>query len=228
MSVFDLAEFAQPHPPIVRAPSLLPYRAMFACEHYALRILDMPVQVPNDPVFYVPEFAERFRPFLRHCRSAMGARGFGQYAYLTVDQGLVKAGHGQRELGCHVDGLQGARVQPKVQTDTSFVVSDALPTVFYPHRTWQVDGLDIARDNLFRAFDAQARPEDEWRPQPYEVVECSAYTVHRADTAPHDLVRTFLRLAYSVRQYDRLGNSVNPLLGRLWRYETRETQRGLQ
>jgi hypothetical protein len=74
-----------------------------------------------------------------------------------------------------------------------------------------------------RAVEATLVRVREWRPAPYEVVRCSAYTVHRADVAPRDLVRTFLRLSYSVRQFDRLGNSVNSRFGRLWSYESRDT-----
>lgn len=219
--VFNVAEFAQLHPPV-----LLDGRLgvdLFTCEAYALRILDLPVGLPSARRWYLPDYVERFLPFIAHCEAAMHGRRLGRYVYLTVDQGLVKRGTTQRVPGCHVDGFQGVRVTPKVEPDISFVVSNTLPTVFYPEQTWDVAGLDPATDDFFAAFTAQADEERAWRPPPYRVVECSAYTVHRADVAPHDLVRTFLRLTYSVREFDRFGNNVNPLLGKLWDYHSRET-----
>jgi hypothetical protein len=222
VSVFTLAEFAQRHPPHVIG-NLRDAPDMFGCDAYALRILDLPIGLPSARRWYLPDYAERFQPFIECCASAMPGRRLGRYVYLTVDQGLVKRGTFQRVSGCHVDGFQGVRVNPKVETDISFVVSNTLPTVFYPEQTWDVTGLDPATDDFFAVFAKQADEDRAWRPEPYQVVECSAYTVHRADVAPRDLVRTFLRLTYSVREFDRFGNSINPLLGKLWEYHSRET-----
>lgn len=219
---WSLAEFANVHIPRVigRASP-----AMFSCVNYCLRILDMPVKFPRTD-YRVPPYASQFQPFVDQIAQHVGHHGDDRYAYLTVDQGLVKKDASQRAGGCHVDGLQGARIQPKVAADFSFVVADALPTVFYI-QSWNVAGIDVETQNLFQELDRQAQEYNEWRPEPFEIVECDAYLVHRADSANKDVVRTFLRLAYSVREFDRLGNSVNPRFDYDWNYVSRDTPSGL-
>jgi len=200
---------------------------MFDQRYYALRLLDMPIQFPGTAL-RLPDYAERFRPFVQlihqYCLTHPVMDDLAdRYAYLTVDQGLVKAETTQRMSGCHVDGFQGVRIHPKVAPDVSFITADCLPPVFYP-QAWDLDGFDPAVDHAFHAFDRQADSAVIWRPAPGEIVACDAYTVHRAEIAPHDLVRTFVRLTYSVRVFDRLGNTINPCFPYDWIYVTRASQ----
>ena len=224
--IWNLDEFKQRHDPVIVGALALD-EPIFLQDHFALGILDMPIRVPGS-AYRLPDIIARAWPVVKVCDSHAADRGGDdRFCYLTVDQRLVKAGTTHRYAGCHVDGFQGARIDPKVEADFSYVVADALPTVFY-RQAWDVGGLDVAHDNFFRAFDEQARPDAAWRARPGEVVYCDAWCVHRADVAPIDMVRTFVRLSYSVREFDRIGNHVNPLFGRMWQYVSRDAPKGLR
>ena len=127
----------------------------------------------------------------------------------------------------HVDGFQGARVSPKLVIDHSYLVSNKYPTVFYGHG-FHVNHLDEAVHNFFLEFDEQAREEITWRPNPFEICLINAYQVHRSDYATEDSERTFLRLSFTLRKFDRLGNTHNPLFNYDWTMVPRETQAGLK
>ena len=108
--------------------------------------------------------------------------------------------------------------------DHSYVVSNALPTVFYLQK-FDVSQLDPSKDNYFAEFDRQAKKENEWRPKPFEIVMFDAYTVHKGDEVPEcekPLKRTFLRMSYTVRIFDRLGNTHNPLFNYEWEMVARD------
>ncbi len=53
------------------------------------------------------------------------------HAYITIDQGLIEPGSTQRKGGAHVDGFQGARINPKNEINYSYIVSNLTPTACY-------------------------------------------------------------------------------------------------
>lgn len=221
--LFDLNEFNRRHDPLVIGT--MP-RTLFEFPHYGLRILDMPIKFPNQQPA-IPDYAMKFGKFINRCLDHAWPTARDCYAYLTVDQGLVKAGTSQRTAGAHVDGFQGTRIKDALPHDFGYCASNALPTIFYK-QTWDVAHLDKGRDNFFLEFDRQAIGLAEWQPTPCDIVYFDAYSVHRGAVATEDVARTFLRLSFSVREYDRLGNSINPLLSYGWRYERRQISKDLR
>jgi hypothetical protein len=190
-----------------------------------LRILDLPIKFPGTN-YRIPQECTQFVGVIQEIAAyemAMNPLAHLFYAYLTVDQAPVKKGETQRKPGLHVDGFQGARIQPKIMIDHSYVVSDSNPTVFYS-QTFQVDHLNEAIHNFFLDFDKQAQEEMTWKPQPFEICLMNAYQVHRSDYAKADSSRTFLRLSFTLRQFDRLGNTHNPLFDYDWNMVPRDTQ----
>jgi len=187
------------------------------------RILDMPIKFPGFdyrlPVETLP-WADVITEMARH-EHTINPNIDEYFAYLTIDQGVVRAGEMQRKEGCHVDGFQGARVAKKVKINRSYVVSDAVPTVFH-EQPFMVEKLDEERDNFFLEFDLQAELAQERRFSPYSIMCMDAYTVHKADIAPITLHRTFLRLSYSVRVFDRLGNAHNGMFDYSWEMMARD------
>ena len=103
------------------------------------------------------------------------------------------------------------------------MVSDAVPTAFYV-QPFHVEGLDERYHNFFSEFNRQALPERAWYPRPYDITLMDAYTVHKAETTPYPVYRTFLRLSYTMRMFDRLGNAHNPLFNYQWEMVSRDTQ----
>jgi hypothetical protein len=190
-----------------------------------LRILDMPIKFPWTD-YRVPKVCSQFLDVIKKIAAQdLGINGVAsrQYAYLTIDQSFVKKGQMQRRPGLHVDGFQGARIKDKEYIDHSYVISDRSPTVFYSHG-FDVDHLDEAVHNFFLEFDEQADESKTWRPEPFEICFINAYQVHRAAEATEDGYRTFFRLSYTFREFDRLGNTHNPLFDYNWEMVPRNTQ----
>lgn len=214
---FDMSNFRKEHGPRDIGPAIhFPERTW-----YCIRVLDMLVSSPDVPyltncVLLPSGPLTDYRPLIVQCLHDYGDHK-GRYVYLTVDQGLVKAGMSQRHGGCHVDGFQGARINPKVEEDTTYVVSDVCPTEFFV-QSWELDGLDLMKDNVFLHMDQQAKLHRMWAPGAKHVVRCSPYDVHRAAVPEKDTMRTFIRVAISVRRFDRKGNTINPSLDRLGAY----------
>ncbi|MBO9427888.1 hypothetical protein [Sulfitobacter sp. R18_1] len=152
------------------------------------------------------------------------------YAYLTVDQRHVVPGGTHRNEGLHFDGMQGARHHPKLPACHQYVVSDRLPTE-YSDKPVNATDLDENKHNWFKELGSQV-PDDHpmYQANPFEVVLMSAYQLHRSPVAgPKDAGRrTFMRLDFSMKQQDRLGNTINPLMPAPWEFVERNLPAGLQ
>lgn len=205
------------------------------------RVLDMPIKFPGSE-FRVPgvlaqlgSVIQRVADFEAVCNSCYDE----YYCYLTVDQAPVKKGRLQREAPCHVDGFQGANWTPKVKINHSYVISDCVPTTYYP-QYFSFDGLALGKDksltvskldetkhNFFWEMNRQVAATNSkhaWQPEPYEINMIDAYTVHRGSPAPEDMVRTWVRLSFEVRIFNRLGNAHNPLFKYDWKMERRDIE----
>ena len=193
------------------------------------RISDLPIKIYNSE-YLLPEEVEPIRNLIQNVvnfEHEINPAIDSYCCYLTIDQGWVEPGETQRRGGCHVDGFQGARINPKQMINRSYVWSDCLPTVFYPH-PFKTDHLDECVHNFFLDFDRQADESQAWRPDQNEVVLSDAYTVHRCDVAKERTFRTFVRVSFDTRQFDRLGNTHNPLFNYNWKMVARDVQKTLK
>jgi hypothetical protein len=186
-----------------------------------INVLDMPFQLPDGEAV-LPElpawlrelveaaslFEQRLHPASKH-----------MYAYLTVNQGLVCAGHSQRRGGAHFDGMQGARYPHKLPPCHQYLYSTAAPTLIY-EQPFDLAGLDPAEHNFFAACDRQKRGGRQ--PRAGEIVLTTAYTVHESPCLIADTCRTFVRVEFSYKRADREGNTRNPALDTShWDYQPR-------
>lgn len=182
------------------------------------RVLDMPIKFPGSVSIRVPKELEQFKEVLqkaidfefsvnRHFQSA--------YAYLTVDQKFVPAGQSHRNSGPHVDGLQGRAYPKKLRVDHSYLIADAEPTVFFTN-SFDLSAADVNIDNFNAIFQAQVDYSRVIQPKPYELVMMDAFTVHESPTLTEGVHRTLLRLEFSEKVFDRLGNTHNPLFDYSW------------
>jgi hypothetical protein len=225
---WDLKNFKIPRRPV--SLGLLPPEEREAFSRRgAPRTLDLPIKFPGSE-FRLPKELEQFRAVVQRVANYEAALNGGcfdeYYCYLTVDQGLVRPGALQREAPCHVDGFQGARWNPKVRNNHTYVISDSIPTVYYA-QPFEVEHLDEARHNFFWEFNRQValtNSEHAWRPAPYELNLMDCYTVHRGDNAEEETFRTWLRLSFEVRIFDRLGNAHNPLFRYDWKMVPRDIE----
>lgn len=199
-----------------------------------VRVLDMPVKLAGSSVYRLPAELRPWSDLVRQIATVEHASNpyvDECFAYLTIDQGVVRPGVTQRNGGCHVDGFQGARIAQKTRCNRSYVVSDTTPTVFYrqPFDLVMRGRLDAARHDFFAELDLQARSACEERSRAHEVMLMDAYTVHRADplrgAAPRH--RTFFRLTFDPKVFDRLGNTPNPMLPTGWEMIPRDVHESL-
>ena len=185
------------------------------------RILDMPIKFPGSE-FRLPAELAQLRWLVQRVADlelAVNPRHYDEfYCYLTVDQGPVRGGVLQREAPCHVDGFQGARWRPKVRINHTYTVTDCLPTAYYV-QPFDLGGLDEARHNFFWEMNnlvAKTGSAHAWHAAPWELTLMDAYTVHRGAAAEVDSYRTWVRLSFEVRIFDRLGNAHNPMFRYDW------------
>lgn len=144
-------------------------------------------------------------------------------AYLTVDNRYVKAGTHQRGNDWHFESMQGARYQKKLPTCQFFVAATAFPTEFY---TGGVDASSLheTRDDWFKALARQVEQrisnclsEAERRKlihvgAPGDIEAFSSYQMHRSPEMPEDVQRTVIRLEFTQKTLETVGDSTNPLL----------------
>lgn len=187
------------------------------CAYRDMRCLDMPIKMPGSDYRLPAEFA----PWSEAVAMAASFEHTHNkdvdnfYAYLTVDQKPVEAGASQRKSGLHVDGYQGARISPKVACDRSYIVVSSTPPIIH-NQAFSVEHLDDSEVNVFHEFDRLAHESSAIIPKSFQMVFMDCYTVHGTRPMLQGGGRTFFRLSYSVRQYDRLGNSHNHLFDYKW------------
>lgn len=227
-SVWDLNKFKMPRRPLSVAHISAQSMALFSLPGMP-RILDMPIKFPGTE-YRVPQEYAQLRPVLEtiaHHRAALNIAGENEfYAYLTVDQSWVEPGILQREAPCHVDGFQGARWDPKVRLNHTYTMGDAVPTTYY-EQAFDFDALDEKVHNFFWEMNrivALTKSQHAITPANGELTLMDAYSVHRGSPAPERLYRTWIRLSFEVRKFDRLGNAHNPMFDYNWEMVPRDIE----
>ena len=179
-----------------------------------IRCLDMPIKMAGSKEYRLPNEFENFLEPISKMISwehAHNSKVNDFYAYLTVDQSEANVGEFHREQGLHVDGFQGARINPKVWCDRSYIALDCNMPSIYNQSFETVEALDDETYNIFHEFDRTKHYSSEILFNPYDILFMDGYAVHGANPVsnPAESKRTFLRVSYSVRVFDRLNNSKN-------------------
>lgn len=221
-TIFSYEEYARkPH-----TPHPVPQISTQAANKLYPRVLDMPIRLAGDNTYHLPEEWADLAPILQGIIShehAHNPNWRDYHAYLTVDSSEVVKGDQQRHGGLHVDGFQGDRINPKTKVNRSYVMTTNGGTRFYPQRFIIPD---VTKYNIFQGFDIQGGH--------YNIAEdhliylMDAYTVHESGTTARNGIRTFVRLSYDVKQFDRAGNSHNSMLNYNWNMVTRNIHEGVK
>ncbi|MBI2102525.1 hypothetical protein HYT55_01700 [Candidatus Woesearchaeota archaeon] len=226
-TLWDLEQFKIPRVPV--SFGYLPEEQRdFFSRPGVTRVLDMPIRFPGTD-YRLPKELAQFKDVISrvaNIEEAINPQHSVYYCYLTIDQRTVKAGTLHREAPCHVDGFQGARWPTPLPINHTYTISDTIPTVYYP-QPFFLDNLDIAKHDFFWEFNRQvamANSQSAIRFSPFELTLMNAYCVHRGDDAVQDTCRTWLRLSYEVRIFDRLGNAHNPLFDYDWKMVERDIE----
>lgn len=182
--------------------------------------LDMLIYVPGGEIA-LPEVYQDDAAVLETIRQAvefedqlMPSWRETHFIYLTVDQRALQSGRTHRNGGWHFDGMQGVRYPEKLEVCHQYVVSDNNPTEFSDVPV-DANGLDEAKDNWFVELGKQI-PEDAELivPDTYDIMMMTAYQLHRSPVArpEHEGQRTFIRMDFTRKKFDRIGNTINPVL----------------
>lgn len=233
--IFDYNAFSLPrHPPL--SIGFLEDKEVFdqPLEENMLQAQDMPIGFPTTSEEYeyrVPEEYSKLREFIQKVANVwhkLEPNAHQYYAYLSVSYGTVPAWTAQRRPSIHCDGFQSVRVEPKERGEYTFVASNALPTVYYIE-SYDVSGLDPAKDDFFVAYSKSTQSDPVDCQKPYEIIMMDPYCLHAAiaNTTDNPITRTFVKLIYSTRVYDRIGNAHNPAFDYTWKMVRREAQQDL-
>ncbi|MGN4724183.1 hypothetical protein ACTFR8_24410 [Bacillus cereus group sp. MYBK15-3] len=192
-------------------------------------VLDMPIKLPNSDVriprdLQTPGIIEVVNTCLEF-EKGINPNWEDYYLYLTVHHSPVKKASTQRRAGAHIDGMQGERYPDKLPVCHSYVVSNAIPTRFY-HHPFQTNLCEMTQ-NWFCEFDKVKDKKRSVLAKPFEINLMTAYSVHESTATSKDVLRTFVRLEFSLKKFDRKGNSVNPLFDLDWNYQEREIPKHL-
>lgn len=191
------------------------------------RCLDLPLRLKGESDYHIPEEWTSLLPLLvrifKHEHGSNPNWKDDYFTYMTIDSSLVETGQQQRRGGLHVDGFQGARIKNKTKVTRNYVASSNGGTRFYPQLF--ESNINESVFNLFTHFEKQARdfivvPEN-------TVTFMDAYSVHESGLARRGGLRTFLRVTYDCKEFDRLGNSHNSMIDYSWPMVKRTTQQGL-
>lgn len=212
-TMWDLKQFDTPHNPIVLDPCDAVPCAME-------RVLDMPIKFPGMKSIRIPNCLARAEHF---CRIAIAYEKANNpniddyYAYLTVDTQIIEPGTTHRNGGFHVDGFQGSRIKSKNLLNHSYITASSYATE-YLSQSLPCSHWDDNKHDFFKGWDALVN-EGNVAPLPLDTVSfMTPYVVHRSpiNVAPYRQLRTFYRLSFDVREFDRLGNTKNPFFDYTW------------
>lgn len=183
----------------------------------SVSVLNMPIKMPGTD-YRIPAELAQYREFLQKIidhEAEVNPRVGEFFAYFTVDQSVVKGGTTHRRGGVHIDGVQGARYPVKLPPEHTYSASDTVGTTFYD-QTFDLRGLDPARQHVHAELERQAKPENKVQAEDYEIYFWDSYSVHEASVSDHDAVRTFLRVEFSKKIYDSVGDTRSPLFDYDW------------
>jgi hypothetical protein len=227
-TTWDIEKFLIERKPVSLGKINSDQMAIF-CEPNVPRTLDMPIKFPGSN-FRIPNSLKQFKDVIEivaNYEAQINSKCFDEYfCYMTVDQGFVKPGSLQREAPCHVDGFQGARWNPKTRINHTYVIGNAIPTTYYV-QPFDLRHLDEAKHNFFWEMNnivAKTKSAHAWQPEDGEINMIDAYTVHRGTEATEPVMRTWIRLSFEVRKFDRLGNAHNPMFQYDWEMVKRDIE----
>ncbi len=186
-------------------------------------VLDMPIKLPNGK-FRLPDWADELLLdsglliALLEKEKSINPNWKNYYCYLTTNQGYVKSGESQRNGGAHFDGMQGVRYKDKFPVCHQYLISSCNPTIYYPHG-FNFDNLDYNKHNFFFECDRQKQLDKAFYAKTNGLYLQTCYNVHESPKVIEDCFRSFIRVEFSLKQFNRIGNSVNPNLKTNWEYE---------
>lgn len=187
---------------------------------------EMLVKMPGSDELTLPE---NFRPLipLLQANIDIDASHFerfrNDYIYLTYQEDYMEIDWFQRFHGCHVDGFQSHRVDPKLPIDRLYLTIDRDPTIFYPH-AFDMSPYNTHEHDFFAIFNKLSQEEKAVALQANKLYLFNAVSVHRASPTTQAGYRRFFRLTFSRRINDRAGSTKNPHIDYNWDFRLQQSR----
>lgn len=179
-------------------------------------VLRMPLKFPKTP-YRVPVelaplhgFIERVAEYEKFLCLDHHVDPDKTFCHITYDNSTVQAGEYHRYPGYHGDGIQGAKLTPKVWVEHSYILVTEPPTEFCL-QPFFINHLDESKHNYFLEFDRQAREDNVYGSLPNHLYLIDPYMVHRTPKIKKMTNRTFVRITYAFTELQHPKNTVNPL-----------------
>jgi hypothetical protein len=208
---WNLSEFQTPHLPVI-VGSINDER-MFTFKN--IRVLDMPIYMPGQG-WCIPPVLEQFLEAINLTREHEGLYGYEDthYVYITVDQKIVQKGSTGRRPGLHTDAFGGEIDEEVTHT---YILSDMIPTRFFSD-CFPISTLDCQES--IDQFKMYAK-----NPAYYpckQLLLLDPYVVHESMPAHMNTQRTFVKISYSRKKYNRTDNTLNELFDYSWEFIPRD------
>lgn len=191
-----------------------------------IRVLDTPVKFPHTD-YKLPKELAHLQTIIQKIidyENSINNDIDNYYCYLTIDRRLVTKNSHTRKEGIHVDGFQGSRLEQLYKADHSYIIHSNTPTLFYNQSFKVHNNWDKSCHNYFKGFEEQKIIANQLSFENHTILFIDAYTLHEAAIATEDIYRTFLRLSFTQREFDRLGNAHNPMFNYQWNMIPRDIQ----
>ncbi len=191
--IFDYAKFNEPrHPPVCvgRIECKQEFDEPFLID--TLQAQDMPIAFPTGNLdlyeYRIPLEYSNLREVIQKVANvwhSLQKDSHLYYSYLSVSFGEVSPWTAQRRPLIHCDGFQSKRIEPKEPGEYTFVVSNALPTVYYIE-SFDVSHLDPVVDDFFMAYSRETSTEPLDCQKPYDIMMMDPYCLHAAVVKNHE------------------------------------------
>lgn len=141
------------------------------------------------------EVPENFHAVIRQAEAIHNADTKDQpNCALQIFQGTLQAGRNFGVIEPHIDTHVQNYPENVGVLEDSFIVSDALTTIFY-RQGFEVPAYTFAPPEDFywrlsEIFKAQVKPESRFIPEPYHLVRFGPLAVHASQVAPVEMDRT--------------------------------------
>jgi hypothetical protein len=113
---------------------------------------------------------------------------------LQIFQGTLQPGRNFGVIEPHIDSIINSYPDNTGVLEDSFIISDALPTIFYRQAFDLPDHVFAKQEDFYwrlsEIFKSQVKPENRFIPEPYHLVRFNALTVHESQLAAVPTDRT--------------------------------------
>lgn len=180
----------------------------------------LPVKMARDTTVKMEPRLQRFEAILGTiCCDYVGFRGLdafvASYVYVTAKRMFNDVGCAMNRPGYHSDGF--------LTDDINYIWSDCLPTVFNSTAFHLTLDDEVSMDEMI----AQANPQKCMQHESGSLLRLDQYSIHRVARVHAPMMRTFLKVSFSLDRYDLIGNSHNHLLNYNWPMRPRALGRNI-